>query len=587
MTHAKASILPAPAPAPGVSGRAPDADADADPDSPAPWTPRAPRLPLVQQLRERLADRTAAWLAARGVGRIALYPGGRHARALVRQPWRSHGLEVVAILDDAGGARTIAGVPVVRPTDVLAWDDADRPRAVVLCTTEYEDRLGERARAVLGGSGVEVVRLYTPDDAAWEAGASVDRLVGLGLSEPEASWLVAHRGERHDALLPVLPAARTELHARRYELAAALLAEHAPGGRVADVACGTGYGAELLVRAGGAGEVVGVDVDERAVAYAGRRHGVGGRARFVCADACATGLASGGFDFAVSFETIEHVRDAQGLVGELARLTGDGGRAIVSTPNALGPTPYHVHDFDMASFEAVLASRFDVVGWFGQRAVDECFADDLPPGVWRLGPAARDGVWEGGGGRPEILIAECVKRGGGVGGVAAVSPDAARWAASSGTGVLWDAAGLGAGVALAAARAGARGVVVLDGDPRGHLRNSEALADAQLAGARALGLSLAGLGGAGPQADAGVIASLAGMLPARLHAAPRAGAHWRALSRLAQDLPLEHLLLSVGQGDGAAGCLGMHMGLLAGWRVRSGLGGAGEAGVVALDSERR
>lgn len=476
------------------------------------WKPRAPRLAVLPQLRERVLDRTAAWLAAVGVQKIALYGMGRHTRAVIRQPWLFHGIRVVAVLDDQPRARMLVGVPVMEPGSLLAADlGVD---AVVVSTTQYEDQISDRAHDLFDGAGIRVVRLYTPDDTIWEPGQTVERIVACGVGRADAEWLVHNRGERHDAMLPIIPPARTELHARRYELAADLLLS-AGGHDAADVASGTGYGSELLCSIGGAGRVCGVDLDAGAVAYANRYHHAGNRAVFRCADACDTGLESESFDLVASFETIEHVRDADGLLAELHRIMRPGATLVISTPNQLGPTPYHVHDFGFQEFRALLRARFEVVSWIGQHPSDEVYAEDLPPGMWRLSArhAERD-EWPGGGGRPDFLIAVCRRtdRSGGDAGVrrlrtplgavdvpagladaCVVAPDDSplwRWLGQIGPGgCLWDlsAADPVPGIACAA-----RGVstLLLHADPRGHWVASEVIrCQPGLGNIRSLGLA--------------------------------------------------------------------------------------------------
>ncbi|MFI4914938.1 MAG: methyltransferase domain-containing protein [Phycisphaerales bacterium JB060] len=375
------------------------------PDPSQAWQPRAPRLPLVPQLRERLLDRTAAWLAMSGVTRIALYPGGRHTRAVIRQPWLFYGIEVAAVLDDQPGADAIAGVPVMTP------DRAARApgfQAVVLSTTEHEDTLRERAHAAFAGTAVRIVPLYLPDDVMWEAETTLERLLARGLSLDDARWLVDNRGERHDALLPIIPPARTELHARRYELAASIALDH-NATRIADIASGTGYGSRLLSTIAVA-RTDGVDLDPQTVDYAQRHHAREGRCNFHTANACDTGLSSNTYDLAASFETIEHVENATGLVAELHRILKPGGTLVISTPNRIGPTPYHVHDFGFAEFAAMIESAFTIERWIGQSAADEAHTPDLPPGMWPIDPiAAMDERWAslggGGGGKPQFLIA--------------------------------------------------------------------------------------------------------------------------------------------------------------------------------------
>ncbi len=368
---------------------------------PQTWHPKAPRLPLVPQLRERLLDRTAAWLAAHGVKRIALYPGGRHTSAIIRQPWLFHGIEVAAVLDDQPQRDHLTGVPVLTPAQAASDPSF---QAVVLSTTEHEEQLAQRAQAAFAGTAVQVICLYLPDDTLWEANATIERLVARGIPLDDARWLVDNRGERHDALLPIIPPARTELHARRYELAADV-ALQTNATRIADAASGTGYGSRLLATIAGA-RTDGVDLDPDAVGYAQRHHACEGRCAFHHADACDTGLASNAYDLAASFETIEHVENATGLIAELHRILKPGGTLVISTPNRIGPTPYHVHDFGFPEFAAMIESAFTIERWIGQSATDEVHSPDLPPGMWPIDPAAaRDERWTSGGGKPQFLIA--------------------------------------------------------------------------------------------------------------------------------------------------------------------------------------
>mgnify|MGYP001794328824 CR=1 FL=1 len=365
------------------------------------WRPMAPRLPLVPQLRERLLDRTAAWLASHGITRIALYPGGRHSRAILRQPWLAYGIEVVAILDDTPSRDRIAGVPVRRPADAVTRPDF---QALVLSSTEHEEKLGPRARSTFAGTGVRVVSLYQPDDSMWDEDSTIERLIARGLSLSDARWLVHNRGERHDALLPIIPAARTELHARRYELAGEIARERGAD-RIADLACGTGYGSRLLATIGNA-KTEGVDLDPGAIDYAQRHYSGDGQSVFHIADACHTPLASNTFDLAASFETIEHIENATGLLAELHRVLKPGGQLVMSTPNRVGPTPYHVHDFGLPEFSAIVESCFQIERWIGQNPTDEVYTPDLPPGMWPIDTAAAlEERWQSGGGKPQFLIA--------------------------------------------------------------------------------------------------------------------------------------------------------------------------------------
>src|ERR1700722_8417852 len=79
---------------------------------------------------------------------------------------------------------------------------------------------------------------------------------------------------------------------------------YVPGKRVLDIACGEGYGAASLQKAGAA-QVIGVDVSESACSHARGKYGIDARV----GSAEKIPLPDKSVDVVVSFETIEHVRD--------------------------------------------------------------------------------------------------------------------------------------------------------------------------------------------------------------------------------------------------------------------------------------
>jgi 2-polyprenyl-6-hydroxyphenyl methylase/3-demethylubiquinone-9 3-methyltransferase len=101
------------------------------------------------------------------------------------------------------------------------------------------------------------------------------------------------------------------------------------GRKVADVGCGAGLLAEPLARLGG--EVTGVDAAPENIAAA-RLHAEGQGLEI---DYRTGGVETldGPFDLVTCLEVIEHVADARGFVGGLARILSDDGLLILSTPN--------------------------------------------------------------------------------------------------------------------------------------------------------------------------------------------------------------------------------------------------------------
>jgi SAM-dependent methyltransferase len=152
-----------------------------------------------------------------------------------------------------------------------------------------------------------------------------------------------------DELLPGDATGRETLalHVARYAFAARRL----PAGRVLDLACGVGYGAEILARQGAARvSVLGVDASPAAIAYARERYAGDGIA-FAVADAMSFADASG-FDAIVSLETIEHLGDPAGFAARLVSLLRPGGLLVASGPTtpSVDLNPHHRHDFSESSF---------------------------------------------------------------------------------------------------------------------------------------------------------------------------------------------------------------------------------------------
>jgi len=152
-------------------------------------------------------------------------------------------------------------------------------------------------------------------------------------------------------------------HLVRYAFAA----QFAKGKRVLDVACGSGYGSQLL-SAKGARSVIGIDRSPEAITYSSKHHG-SKQCRFVVGDALRLPFEDDQFDLIVSFETIEHLANHEDFLAELARVLGKTGMLIISSPNkATYPegNPFHLRELHFEEFESLLASEFEHVVVLGQ-----------------------------------------------------------------------------------------------------------------------------------------------------------------------------------------------------------------------------
>lgn len=146
----------------------------------------------------------------------------------------------------------------------------------------------------------------------------------------------------------------------------------ARGERVLDLGCGAGYGAALMAES--AVSVTGIDLSAEAVEYARTQYNRA-NLQFRTASCTATGLPDASFDLITAFEIIEHLDDWPKLLSEVRRMLAPDGQFFVSTPNkhyygeareGAGANPYHVHEFELAEFEAALRDMFPSVSLYTQ-----------------------------------------------------------------------------------------------------------------------------------------------------------------------------------------------------------------------------
>lgn len=170
-------------------------------------------------------------------------------------------------------------------------------------------------------------------------------------------------------------------HCSRYRFAAAF----AGGMRVLDAGCGAGYGTAMLAEF--AAEAIGFDLSLETVEYA-REH-YGQKAKFLVGDALRFPAEDRSFQVVTAFEVIEHIAEYDRLISEAARVLVENGIFVVSTPNKVyysetrkeaGPNPYHVHEFEMEEFEAVLRRSFAHVQVIAQNQIEAVVFGGTPAG---------------------------------------------------------------------------------------------------------------------------------------------------------------------------------------------------------------
>jgi SAM-dependent methyltransferase len=147
------------------------------------------------------------------------------------------------------------------------------------------------------------------------------------------------------------------------------IASRVAGLRVVDMACGEGYGSDVLARAG-ARSVVGVDANPEAHEHARLRY-VRDNLRF---ERDMVERFDEPCDALVFLQTIEHVQDPGALLARFRALLAEGGTAYVSTPNVLtlappgaerSGNPWHVYEYRPQEFAALCREHFPRVELHG------------------------------------------------------------------------------------------------------------------------------------------------------------------------------------------------------------------------------
>jgi SAM-dependent methyltransferase len=150
-------------------------------------------------------------------------------------------------------------------------------------------------------------------------------------------------------------------------------------GRVAHVACGTGWGTAIIA-AGGA-QTVGVERDAEALEVARRMVPAG---EFIQAEVPPLPLPDDSVEAVVSFETIEHIEDDRGFLAELRRILRPAGPLLLSTPNKERTSPHGEPDNPWHVREYLLGDLLSLLGEAGFPQV-EAFCQGIQPD----GPLAR------------------------------------------------------------------------------------------------------------------------------------------------------------------------------------------------------
>jgi len=175
-------------------------------------------------------------------------------------------------------------------------------------------------------------------------------------------------------------------HFHRYAFALHLV----KGKAVLDAACGEGYGSALLATTAAA--VTGVDRSADAIRHASERYPAK-NLHFQAADCLELPFATASFDCVVSFETLEHLADHDGLLREFRRVLRPGGFLLLSSPDKAvysekmqNRNEFHVRELYRDELEDLLRRHFPAFRLWGQKLLFQSaiWSLDGAPGVGLL-----------------------------------------------------------------------------------------------------------------------------------------------------------------------------------------------------------
>jgi SAM-dependent methyltransferase len=185
----------------------------------------------------------------------------------------------------------------------------------------------------------------------------------LQRDQPEGVPPLALTGER---TLPDVP--EENYWYRRHLVVYEWIAAQLQGVRAIDMACGEGYGSDVLARS--AASVVGVDANPQAHEHARLRYP---RPNLRFARELVDTFSEPA-DAVVFLQTIEHLQDPGAVLDHFRSLVGENGRVFVSTPNVLtlapkgaprSDNPWHVHEYRREEFERLCREHFAGVDMYG------------------------------------------------------------------------------------------------------------------------------------------------------------------------------------------------------------------------------
>lgn len=132
-------------------------------------------------------------------------------------------------------------------------------------------------------------------------------------------------------------------------------------GKVLEIGTGSGYGVEII--SGVATEFITVDKFDTKLDFSKHPN-----VTFVQQNVPPLGFEVNTFDFAITFQVVEHIKDDHAFIQDICRVLKPGGKLIITTPNikmSLTRNPWHIREYTVEQFQQLLKTYFTDVNAMG------------------------------------------------------------------------------------------------------------------------------------------------------------------------------------------------------------------------------
>lgn len=143
--------------------------------------------------------------------------------------------------------------------------------------------------------------------------------------------------------------------------------------KILDIACGEGYGTNLMAEY--ARSAIGVDISRETIEHAATKY-LKSNLSYFEGSAIDIPLKNSSIDVVVSFETLEHHPHHEEMMLEVKRILTPGGVLIISTPERDNykkidkDNPFHVKELNFGEFKSLIKKHFAFYTFLGQNYVN-------------------------------------------------------------------------------------------------------------------------------------------------------------------------------------------------------------------------